>query len=78
MSGYLLCCNAFEEPHEHDSYPDAVAAFNAYVAALEADGWTIEHGWASRDNLLAAKATKAIDSSEPNAVRFVQIVRDQS
>ncbi len=78
MSGYLLCSNAFEEPHEHETYQDAVAAFKSYVAALEADGWAIEHGWASRDNLLAAKATKAIDSAEPNAFRFVQIVRDES
>ncbi len=77
MSGFLLCSNAFEEP-QHETYQDAVAAFNAYLAALEADGWTIEHGWASRDNLLAARATKAIDSSEPNAFRFVQIVRDES
>jgi hypothetical protein len=75
-TAFLLCCNAFEEPVEHASYEEAVAALKAYVALLEADGWAVEHGWASRDNLLAARATKAVDSVEPNAVRFVQIVRD--
>jgi hypothetical protein len=74
---YLLCCNAWEEPEDFRAYADAVAAYEEYRRELERNGWEIEGGWASRDNLAAFRASKAIDSSVPNAFRFVQIVIDQ-
>jgi hypothetical protein len=69
---YLLCCNAWEEPREHEKYEDAIRELDEYTAGLESDGWEVEHGWASRDNLPAARALR------DSGMRFVQVVIDQS
>jgi hypothetical protein len=55
---------------EYDEYRQAVDRFNTLVNQAEADGWQVEHGLASRDNLLAARLTrKRTDET------FLQIVR---
>lgn len=51
-------------------YGQAVEAFSAECKRLANDGWTIETGIASRDNLSAARATKDGKS------RDIEIIRD--
>lgn len=59
-----------DEDDEYDSYQDAVDRFDALVNKAEVDGWQVEHGWASRDNLLAAQLTRSQTDET-----FLQIVR---
>jgi hypothetical protein len=69
---YLLCCNAWEEPHEHQTYEDAIREFDGYTEDLKVRGWQVEYGWAPRDNLQAARAVR------DGGMRFVQVVFDDS
>jgi hypothetical protein len=48
-----------DEEDEYDSYRQAVDRFDALVNQAEVDGWQVEHGWASRDDLLAARLTRS-------------------
>ena len=59
-----------DEDDEYDVYRQAVDRFDALVDQAEVDGWQVEHGWASRDNLLAVRLTH----SHANET-FLQIVR---
>ena len=59
-----------DEDDEYDSYDDAVDRYDALLSDAEIAGWQVEHGWASRDNLLAARLTRG-DATE----RYLAIVR---
>lgn len=59
-----------DEDDEYDSYQQAVDRFDALLDQAQVDGWQVEHGWASRDNLLAARLTRS-QADET----FLQIVR---
>jgi hypothetical protein len=63
-----------EEPELFPDYGDACAALNRWADDLQAAGWHVDRGWASRDNLYAVHATapsaEACDS-------FGQIVNDE-
>ena len=48
-----------DEDDEYDSYKQAVDRFDALLSQAGVDGWQVEHGWASRDNLLAAWLTRS-------------------
>jgi hypothetical protein len=49
-------------------YGVAVERFRQELSDLQADGWTVEGGWASLDNLAAAQAMRA------DEVRYVEII----
>ncbi len=54
----------------YDSYEEAVDRYDALLTEAEITGWHAEHGWASRDNLLACRLTRG------NATEtFLAIVR---
>jgi hypothetical protein len=59
-----------DEDDEYDSYRQAVDRFVALVNQAEVHGWQVEHGWASRDNLLAARLTRNHTDET-----FLQVVR---
>ncbi len=59
-----------DEDDEYRSYREAVDRLKELVHQAEAAGWQIEHGWASRDNLLAARLTRGEDVEN-----FLEIVR---
>jgi hypothetical protein len=59
-----------DEDDEYESYKQAVYRFDALAQQAEVDGWQVEHGWASRDNLLAARLTRSQTHET-----FLQIVR---
>jgi gamma-glutamyl:cysteine ligase YbdK (ATP-grasp superfamily) len=59
-----------DEDDEYDSYQEAVHRYDALLNEAEVAGWHVEHGWASRDNLLAARLTR-----DNTAERFLAIVR---
>jgi hypothetical protein len=59
-----------DEDDEYDSYQQAVDRFDTLVSQAGADGWQVEHGWASRDNLQAARLTRSQTEEA-----FLQIVR---
>ena len=59
-----------DEDDEFDSYREAVDRYDTLLSEAETAGWHVEHGWASRDNLLAARLTRG-DAPE----RFLAIVR---
>jgi hypothetical protein len=59
-----------DEDDEFDSYREAVDRYDALLNEAEMAGWHVEHGWASRDNLLAARLTRG-----NAAERFLAIVR---
>jgi gamma-glutamyl:cysteine ligase YbdK (ATP-grasp superfamily) len=48
-----------DEDDEYESYHQAVDRFDALVKQAEVGGWHVEHGWASRDNLLAARLMRS-------------------
>ena len=59
-----------DEDDEYDSYEEAVDRYDALLSEAEIAGWHVEHGWASRDNLLACRLTRG------NATEgFLAIVR---
>ena len=59
-----------DEDDEYDTYRQAVDRYKALLSQAEGSGWQIEHGWASHDNMLAARLTRG------NAAEaFLQIVR---
>jgi hypothetical protein len=61
-----------EEPEYFTDYSDACAALNRWADDLQAVGWHIDRGWASRDNLYAVHATApSVEAHE----RFGQVVR---
>ena len=47
-----------DEDDEYESYKEAVGRFQGLLQEAEIVGWQVEHGWASRDNLLAARLTR--------------------
>ncbi len=59
-----------DQDDEFDSYREAVDHYDILLGEAENAGWQIEHGWASRDNLLAARLTRGGDPE-----RFLAIVR---
>jgi hypothetical protein len=59
-----------DEDDEYGSYEEAVDRYDALLSDAENTGWQIEHGWASRDNLLAARLIRG-----NAAERFLAIVR---
>jgi hypothetical protein len=59
-----------DEDDEYDSYREAVGRFEALQQEAEIAGWQVEHGWASCDNLLAARLTRG-ETDE----RFLTIVK---
>jgi hypothetical protein len=63
-----------EEPENFAAYGDACAALNRWADDLQAKGWHVDRGWASRDNLYAVHATAP--GAEANE-RFGQVVTDE-
>ena len=59
-----------DEDDEYDSYQQAVDRIAALLNQAGVDGWQVEYGWASRDNLLAARLTRGHADET-----FLQIVR---
>lgn len=59
-----------DEDDEYDSYQQAVDRFDTLLNQAGVEGWQVEHGWASRDNLLAARLTRSHADDT-----FLQIVR---
>ncbi len=43
-----------DEDEEYTSYDDAIDRYDSLLDEARIEGWYVEHGWASRDNLLAA------------------------
>ena len=64
-----------EEPEIFAAYGDACAALNRWADDLQANGWHVDRGWPSRDNLYAVHATAP--GAEANQ-RFGQVVTDES
>ena len=63
-----------EEPELFADYGDACATLNRWADDLQAAGWHVNRGWASRDNLYAVHAT----APRAEAIeRFGQVVRDE-
>lgn len=48
-----------DQDDEYESYRQAVDCCDELVSQAEVDGWQVGHGWASRDNLLAARLTRS-------------------
>ena len=59
-----------DEDDEYTSYDDAVERYDSLLDEAGIEGWYVEHGWASRDNLLAARLTRG-----NRAEAFLGIVR---
>lgn len=59
-----------DEGDEYDSYDEARDRYKSLLSEAEIEGWQVERGWASRDNLLAARLTRG-NSRE----RFLAIVK---
>ena len=59
-----------DEDDEYTSYDDAVERYDSLLEEARTEGWDIEHGWASRDNMLAARLTRG-----NHAEAFLAIVR---
>jgi hypothetical protein len=59
-----------DEDDEYESIEEAVDRYEALLSDAETAGWQVEHGWASRDNLLAARLTRG-ETDE----RFLAIVK---
>jgi hypothetical protein len=64
-----------EEPENFAEYGDACAALNSWADDLQANGWHVDRGWASRDNLYAVHATTP--GAEANQ-RLGQVVTDEA
>ena len=63
----------FVDDEEFTNYAEAVDYVNEICGDLARAGWSIEHGWASTDNLTAAKAT-----GPQGQVRYVAVEIDHS
>jgi len=61
-----------DEDDEYTSYDDAVERYDSLLEEARTEGWEIEHGWASRDNMLAARLTRG-----DRAEAFLAIVRTE-
>lgn len=46
-----------QEPEDYDDYDNALAALDDWADDYEKDGYLVEYGLASQDNLAAVRAT---------------------
>jgi hypothetical protein len=65
-----------DDPAEFAEYADAVAYANELADELEAQGYTADRSWASRDNYYAIHAERS-DTVAPDLGRTIEVVLDQ-
>jgi hypothetical protein len=73
MDGYVVVDGGTDETDSFTDYGDAVHFLNNIATDYQRDGYTVEHGWASSDNLSAVKV-----SAEGVRVFYLSIEIDQS
>lgn len=54
---YVESTDPLSEVEDFERYEDAVKRVNEIADELEADGFTVDRGWASRRNMYAIHAT---------------------
>jgi hypothetical protein len=73
---YVLEISTEDEPEEFMWYANAVAALDRWTRELRAEGWDVDASIASRDNLSAARATRAGSADRTAQIVKAEMVHD--